>query len=71
MTWDFSKGAEFPGGEAGDNACLLRYNGDLGSSRLYGNFNILFGHFSRIYKLCTTPYELRDMLYVVPVLIGC
>ena len=33
-TWDFSKGAEFPGGEAGDNACLLRYDGDLESTRL-------------------------------------
>ena len=42
----------------------------LKCSGLYGNFDIIFDHFSRTFQLHTTPYAPRAMLYFVPVLIG-
>ena len=40
-------------------------------AHLYGNFDIILGHFSRISQLETTQHAPCDMLYLVAVLIRC
>ena len=37
----------------------------------YGNFDIVWDHFSRISQRYTIARAPRDMLYFVPMLIGC
>ena len=38
---------------------------------LYGNFDIIFDHFSRTSQLHTTQHAPCAILYFVPMLIGC
>ena len=37
----------------------------------YGNFDIVLGHFSRIFQLHTAPHLPCDVIYLVPMFIGC
>ena len=38
---------------------------------VYGSFHIIWDHLSRISQLHPTPHALCDILYLVPMLIGC
>jgi len=38
---------------------------------VYGNFDLILDHCTRIFWLHATPHALYNMLYFVPMLIGC
>ena len=46
-------------------------NLSLALTHVYGNFDIVFGRFLRLWSLHTTPHTLCNILYVVPMPIEC